>query len=301
MGLSLHYVPPPANATANQQPSAAQPSTKQQPKLILSAALLRSAEDAGISRDMLKALGHNNIKCEEWLAKFITVDKAMLAMKRMVLELSEAKYFTQPVLIYGETGTGKELVARALHGDTNGNFVAVNCTSLPLELFESELFGHVEGAFTGASKQKVGLFQHAQNGTLFLDEIGRMPQTLQAKLLRTIQQRTIRKVGSNTEEKVNVRVIAASQYPLENNEHILQDLYWRLASYTIQLTPLRERPGDVYEIIDDKFPAHNLTQSELDEIALSPLRGNVREVECRVRRLLLTKLLQTKAGTEPAQ
>src|SRR5215471_15904757 len=155
------------------------------------------------------------------------------------------------ILVLGESGTGKELVARALHFNSRRQFapfVPINCTALPENLLESELFGHRRGAFTGAIADKKGLFQEADGGTIFLDEVGSMPPLLQSRLLRVLQEREIRRVGDNTPVYVNVRVVAAANEPLEEKIKagaFREDLYYRLNVIPIQLPAVRERREDI--------------------------------------------------------
>jgi DNA-binding NtrC family response regulator len=161
-----------------------------------------------------------------------------------------ARYFTS-VLITGETGTGKEMVARAIHdlsGVENRNLVVCDCASIPESLFESELFGYVRGAFTGADRNKRGLFEDAHEGTIFLDEIGNVPMPVQAKLLRVLETRQFRPLGSNEVKYVNVRILAASNRNLAaaiKQNAFREDLYHRLNRVEIHLPPLRERPEDI--------------------------------------------------------
>ncbi|RUM89853.1 MAG: two-component system response regulator, partial [Thermodesulfatator sp.] len=160
-----------------------------------------------------------------------------------------------PVLLYGETGTGKELMARLVHELSprkNAEFAEVNCAAIPENLFESELFGHRKGAFTGATKDKKGLFEFAQGGTIFLDEIGEMPEHLQAKMLRVLQEQKMTPVGSLKPVKVDVRIIAATNRDLKlmiEQGLFRQDLYFRLNVFEIHLPPLRERKEDIPELI----------------------------------------------------
>ncbi|HEX2204173.1 MAG TPA: sigma-54 dependent transcriptional regulator [Longimicrobium sp.] len=159
-----------------------------------------------------------------------------------------------PVLVGGESGTGKELVARAVHrASRRGAFVAVNYGAIPDQLLESELFGHVRGAFTGAGADKQGLFQAAHGGTLFLDEIGELPPALQPKLLRAIETGEVRRVGEVKARRVDVRIVAATHRDLAaevEEGRFREDLYWRLRVLSLELPPLRERPGDVGPLVD---------------------------------------------------
>src|SRR5260370_6376975 len=155
------------------------------------------------------------------------------------------------VLIHGETGTGKEVIAQAIHEASprrQHRLVAVNCTTIPAALLESELFGHERGAFTGAVAQRLGRFQAADHGTLFLDEIGELPIELQPKLLRAIQEREIGRLGTSHTTRVDVRIVAATNQNLEqmvSERRFRMDLYYRLKVFPIALPPLRERIGDI--------------------------------------------------------
>lgn len=198
-----------------------------------------------------------------------------------------------PILILGESGTGKELVARALHAESEraeGPFLAVNCAGIPGELLESEFFGHVAGAFTGARKTHKGLFARAEGGTLLLDEIGEMPLALQAKLLRTLQDGRIRPVGSEQEEQVDVRIVAATnQNPpdLIRAERFREDLFFRLETFTLQVPPLRERDED-RELLARHFLRRHaaaldrriggFTDAAMALLRHYPFPGNVREL-----------------------
>jgi len=204
------------------------------------------------------------------------------------------------VLINGESGTGKEVIARAIHKSsprTDGPWVAVNCAALPENLLESEMFGHVKGAFTGAYADKEGLFEAANGGTLFLDEISSMPLVLQGKLLRVLQEREIRRVGSNKAIPVDVRVIAASNADLEKSVAdgtFRSDLYYRFAVITIDIPPLRERPEDIIPLamhfIRTEAPAGQplptITQEAARVLTSYKWPGNVRELENAIRHAL---------------
>jgi two-component system response regulator AtoC len=213
---------------------------------------------------------------------------------RMVGRLKDTR---TPVLICGESGTGKELVARAMHfrgGISKRPFVAVDCGSLVPTLIESELFGHEKGAFTGAIRPKQGLFQAANGGTIFLDEIGELPLDLQAKLLRVLQDKLVRPVGSNHSEKVDVRVIAATNRDLEAGYKagtFRKDLYFRLNVVTVYLPSLRERKSDIPSLVQHFLDRYSTNKHSI-EIAPAALHcllqyewpGNVRELENCIER-----------------
>lgn len=173
------------------------------------------------------------------------------AMRQVFKRIGLAAGSDATVLILGETGTGKELVARALHrnsGRSAGPFVTVNCAAIPAELLESELFGHVKGAFTGATNERIGRFREADGGTLFLDEIGDMPLPMQAKILRVLQERDITPVGAHTTHAIDVRILAATHRDLPaavKEGRFREDLWYRLQVVPLWLPPLRERLGDV--------------------------------------------------------
>ena len=212
---------------------------------------------------------------------------------RMVARLKDTR---TPVLIYGESGTGKELVARAMHfrgAFSTRPFVAVDCGSLVPTLIESELFGYEKGAFTGALKSKQGLFQAADGGTIFLDEVGELPVELQAKLLRVLQEKEVRPVGSNQRIKVDVRVIAATNRDLEaayKNGTFRKDLYFRLNVVTLYVPALRERRSDtpmlVHWFLERYAPASDLrvTSAAMKALMEYDWPGNVRELENCVER-----------------
>lgn len=204
------------------------------------------------------------------------------------------------VLIYGGSGTGKELVAKAIHANSPRRakpFLAVNCAALPEPLLESEMFGHVKGSFTGASSDKQGLFEAAGGGVIFLDEIGAMPLSIQGKLLRVLQEKEVRRVGSNKNVAIDVRVLAATNTRLEGllqKGDFREDLYYRLSVIPIEIKPLRERQEDilplVYHILRQEIP-EGQALPEIDAEVCSVLEayawpGNVRELENAVKHAL---------------
>ncbi len=217
------------------------------------------------------------------------------------------------VLITGESGTGKELVARAIH---NGGpraakpFVAINCTAIPEELLESELFGHSKGAFTGAVARKKGLFEEAAGGTLFLDEIGDMSPALQAKLLRAVQEKKIRAVGDTVTIDVDVRILAATHKDLKlaiKDGHFREDLYYRLSVIPIQLPPLRERAEDILLLADhflakyaavNNSPARAFTKEAKERLLFYKWPGNVRELENAIERAVVLNENHYTIGAE---
>ena len=217
---------------------------------------------------------------------------AIEALRTLIDRLARSQ---APVHISGESGTGKELVARLIHSRSpraEAPFVPVNCGAIPTELMESEFFGHVKGSFTGATRDKAGLFQAAEGGTLFLDEVGDLPLHMQVKLLRALQERAVRPVGAETEIPVNVRVISATHKDLATlvaGNHFRQDLYYRLNVIEVRTPPLRERADDIpllaEAILAKLATANGLARPpKLDGEALSRLRehrfpGNVRELE----------------------
>ncbi|HKD50307.1 MAG TPA: sigma-54 dependent transcriptional regulator [Candidatus Acidoferrum sp.] len=216
---------------------------------------------------------------------------------RMISRLKDTR---TPVLISGESGTGKELVARAIHfrgSMAQTPFVAVDCGSLVPTLMESELFGYEKGAFTGATKSKAGLFQAANGGTIFLDEIGELPLEMQAKLLRVLQEKEVRPVGSNERETVDVRVIAATNRDLESAYRagtFRKDLYFRLNVVTVHIPPLRDRRSDVPVLVHhflDRYAKGSqihVTPAAMKSLLQYDWPGNVRELEnCIARAVTL--------------
>jgi len=217
-------------------------------------------------------------------------------MQKLRADIARLAAVPLPVLILGETGTGKELVSRALHDQSGrrGSFVPVNCGSLPKELIESEMFGHERGAFTGANIRRHGLFQEADGGTLFLDEVGELPEALQTRLLRALENGVVRPVGATREERVNARVVAATHV---NLDHALaagrfrKDLYYRLNAGVIHTPPLRTRRADIPLLVerilqDEAAMGHRcrISSEALTELVQHAWPGNVRELKNVLRR-----------------
>jgi two-component system response regulator GlrR len=224
------------------------------------------------------------------------------AMQRLFQQIAQVADSDATILLFGETGTGKEVMARVIHTNSRrakGPFVALNCAAIPETLFESELFGHVKGAFTSAHGPKRGLFQMANGGTLFLDEIGETPLSMQVKLLRAVQEREIREVGSETATKVDVRIIAATNKDLGEavkNGSFRNDLYYRISVVPLFIPPLRERRDDIPLLAQHflKLSANRankdvkgFTPAALHRLMVNPWPGNVRELENAVEKAVV--------------
>ena len=217
--------------------------------------------------------------------------EATLKLKKNIAKVALSQ---APVFIYGESGSGKELVARAIHKISSRHqspFIAVNCGAIPKELMESEFFGHTKGSFTGAIHDKKGLFQSAEGGTLFLDEVADLPMDMQVKLLRAIQEKTVRPVGSQKEVLINVRILSATHKNLLDaiNEGVFRnDLYYRINVIEINVPPLRERLSDIelitYVLLKKIALKNDVPKTDISKSALTQLKeyhfpGNVRELE----------------------
>lgn len=225
------------------------------------------------------------------LQKLVGNSAAMTAVKSRIVKVAGSM---APVLIRGESGTGKELVARAVHGCSHRAakpFVAVNCSAIPENLLEAEFFGARKGAYTGSTQDRQGLFQAAKGGTLFLDEIGDLPLAMQSKLLRVIQERTVRAVGATQEESVDVRIVSATHKDLAagvTDGSFRQDLYYRLNVIEILVPALRERLDDLPALChsllsricrESDFEIPALSNVMMERLSLRPFPGNVRELE----------------------
>ena len=216
------------------------------------------------------------------------------------------------VLIQGESGVGKELVAQAIHVNSNRskrNFVAVDCCTLQEQLFESELFGHERGAFTGATSQKKGLIESADGGTLFLDEIGEIEPGIQAKLLRVLETGQFRRVGSNMDRVANVRVVAATNRDLESMSQrgeFRSDLFYRLSAFVVDVPPLRERRDDIPALVEHFVNNHNFSRRINKKVSTGAMRslvaydwpGNIRELKNVVERSIILSRDSTKIKRE---
>ena len=247
-------------------------------------------ENILLKKEIKKEFGFENI---------ITKNDKMLQIFETIHKISD---YDTSVLILGESGTGKELVAKAIHYNSKRSgkpFIAINCGAIPENLLESELFGYVKGAFTDANQNKKGLFEEANGGTLLLDEIGELPSNLQVKLLRTLQEGEVRKVGDTKQIKLDVRIIAATSKNLGQevrNDSFREDLFYRLNVIQIDLPPLRERREDIPLLINHFLSRynekHHLKAKNISSAALNILveydwQGNIRELENAIERAVI--------------
>jgi len=242
-------------------------------------------------------------------SSIITASPRMAKVLEVVAKVAETK---STVLIQGESGTGKELLARAVHYNSlrrEEPFIAVNCGAIAASLMESEFFGHVKGAFTGADRAKEGLFAAADKGTLFLDEVGELSLELQVKLLRVLQEEEVRPVGSTATQSVDVRLLAATNHDLETliaEKRFREDLFYRLAVIRLVLPPLRERPEDV-PLLANHFLAHlaakhgrdktRFSEAALNHLSRLPWPGNVRELMNVIEQAILLSDSETVGTT----
>lgn len=254
------------------------------------------------ARELLSLRSENARLREELASEYAGMVGGAPAMREVYRLIERAAPTDVTVLISGESGTGKELVARALHEKSRrrgGPFIALNCAAIPAELVESELFGHVRGAFTGADRDRVGAFQAASGGTLFLDEIGDLALSAQAKLLRVLEERALSRVGSHTMIPIDVRIVSATNRPLERlvaDGGFREDLLYRLAILQLHLPPLRERREDIIPLVvhfiartakQHSLPSRPLAEDARRALLAHDWPGNVRELRNCVERALV--------------
>jgi len=252
---------------------------------------LRIAVGRALEREKLRAENRHlreRLRGGKAVERLVGASTAMQHLRAMLERLADSP---ATVLLRGESGVGKELAARALHEDgpraSGGRFVVLNCAAIPGELLESELFGHKKGAFTGASEDRIGKFEAADNGTLFLDELGDMPLLLQSKLLRALQEGEIERVGENRMRRVNVRVVAATNQPLEElveQGRFRRDLFYRISIVPVMMPSLRDRREDIEMLAKTFLARHGAPGAEIAPEALAAMHahlwpGNVRELE----------------------
>ncbi len=256
--------------------------------------LLNAINNARNKTSLIKEIDHLKKEISEKYEFEKSIIGTSPAIKRTFALLEKAVQTNISVSISGETGTGKELVAKAIHYNSkrkNKAFVAVNIAAVPRELIESELFGHEKGSFTGAVTRRIGKFEEAEGGSIFLDEIGEMDLSVQAKLLRVLQEREVTRIGGNQVIKLDVRIIAATHKDLGEEVkggRFREDLYYRLLGLPIHLPPLRERGNDVLLIakyfldqfaIDNQMPKFKISAEAQEKILQYPFPGNIRELK----------------------
>jgi two-component system, NtrC family, nitrogen regulation response regulator NtrX len=249
----------------------------------------------------LTRLEHENRELQRRVGKHTLVWTSEI-MRRAMAQIERVAASESRVCIYGETGTGKELVARTVHEKSaraNGPFITLNCAAVPAELIESELFGHEKGSFTGATQRHIGKFEQAHRGTLFLDDIGDMPQAMQAKLLRVIEEGEVERIGSGKPTTVDVRVVVATHRNLEQLVEaggFRRDLYHRVVVFPLELPPLRQRLDDLPALVEhfarqvsaqNGWKAVPFTHDAIEALARYQWPGNIRELRNIVERLLL--------------
>jgi DNA-binding NtrC family response regulator len=264
--------------------------------------LAREAGKLRKENKQLKAI----ISRERPALKLIGESTSMRQVVRMIEKIAPTD---KPVLLEGESGTGKEVVARAIQQNStlaNKPFVTINCAALPENLVESELFGHQKGSFTGATSEKPGLFEIADGGTLFIDEIGELPLSLQPKLLRVLEDGSMRRIGSHKERLVNVRIIAATNRDLKQEVdagNFREDLFYRVNVLSLKLPPLRERDGDVDRLIDHYLPAGwHIDPAAREAMNRYPWPGNIRQlVNALQRATVLADLNEITLDDLPAE
>ncbi|WP_457575905.1 sigma-54-dependent transcriptional regulator [Desulfomarina sp.] len=267
--------------------------------------LLETVRRAGEKRKLIL----ENRKLRQYLENSDKIENRLLgtsdAIQFLHQEIRDLGPTDASVFLIGETGCGKEVVARCLHEVSdrrNGRFVAINCGAIPETLFESELFGHEAGAFTGATARRIGKFEHADGGTLFLDEVNSMPLNLQVKVLRVLQEREIERLGANTPIPIDIRIISATNCDPRkacSEGRFREDLYYRLNVAEINIPPLRKRPGDILLLFDyfllrssEKYNRElpQLTGNAIAMLMAYPWPGNVRELKNIAERYILSSL-----------
>ncbi|HMV11155.1 MAG TPA: sigma-54 dependent transcriptional regulator [Cyclobacteriaceae bacterium] len=256
--------------------------------------LLNSINNARNKQSLIKEIDHLKREISEKYEFEKSIVGSSSAIKKVFGMLEKAVKSTISVSITGETGTGKELVSKAIHYNSkrkNKPFIAVNIAAIPSELIESELFGHEKGAFTGAMTRRIGKFEEADGGTIFLDEIGEMDPSLQAKLLRVLQEREVTRIGSNQVIKLDVRVITATHRDLAEEVKagkFREDLYYRLLGLPVHLPPLRERGSDILLIAkhfldhfskENQLPKFRISEAAQKKLLEYPFPGNIRELK----------------------
>jgi two-component system response regulator PilR (NtrC family) len=261
-------------------------------RAVIASAVLESSSSTPTKDDKAgRTVAISSVVGDSALARLVGDCASMRTVKERIVKVARSM---APVLVRGESGTGKELVASAIHANshrTGGAWVAVNCSAIPESLLEAEFFGSKKGSFTGSTHDREGFFQAASGGTLFLDEIGDLPLAMQSKLLRAIQERCIRPIGSTQEEAVDVRIISATHKDLAAEVQagrFRQDLYYRLNVIEVLIPPLRERREDLPALChallrriatESGIPMPTLPAAVLEQLARDPLLGNVRELE----------------------
>lgn len=273
--------------------------------------VLNSINNARNKSSLIKEIDYLKKEISEKYEFEKSIIGSSVAIKKIFSLLEKACSTNISVSISGETGTGKELVAKAIHYNSkrkNKPFVAVNIAAIPRDLIESELFGHEKGAFTGAITRRIGKFEEAEGGTIFLDEIGEMDPNLQAKLLRVLQEREITRIGGNQVIKLDVRVLAATHKDLTEEVkegRFREDLYYRLLGLPIQLPPLRERGNDVILIAkyfldnftkENQMPKFKISQEAQQKLLQYPFPGNIRELKSVIE---LAAVMATEQEIKP--
>jgi two-component system response regulator AtoC len=260
---------------------------------VLELAIARALSEAAFARE--NAFLREEI--DRGWGEFVGASAAMRGVYELIGQVGPSK---APVLIHGETGTGKELAARAVHAASPRHdklFVPINCAAIPAEMLESELFGYEKGAFTGAARERIGKFELADGGTIFLDELTEMPVALQVKLLRVLQENLVERLGSNRPIPLDLRVIAATNRAPEaavRDGRLREDLFYRLNVFAIEMPPLRDRPEDIAPLAGHFIAKHGnrgnpagIAASALQKLSRYPWPGNVRELENMIERALI--------------